>query len=101
MTYRTADRVISPNDSYKSIAMERGGRGPSEGNCRSQRTRYPSHATHLSRTSAFDGSGFSLVYLGIMGPQDSVEVILDVMDELVHRRSRTDVQATLLGLATA
>ena len=32
-----------------------------------------------------------------MGPQDDVDVILDVMDELVHRRSRTDVQATLLG----
>ena len=30
MTYRTADRVISTNESYKSIAVERGGRSPSE-----------------------------------------------------------------------
>ena len=30
----------------------------------------------------------SLVYLGIMGPQDGVDTILDVMDELVHRRGR-------------
>ena len=32
-----------------------------------------------------------------MGPQDGVDLVLDVMDELVHRRGRTDVHATLLG----
>jgi glycosyltransferase involved in cell wall biosynthesis len=40
---------------------------------------------------------FSLAYLGIMGPQDGVDVILDVMDELVHHRGRRDVHANLLG----
>jgi glycosyltransferase involved in cell wall biosynthesis len=39
----------------------------------------------------------SLVYLGIMGPQDGVDTILDVMHELVHERGRDDVEATLLG----
>ena len=43
------------------------------------------------------GRPFTLVYLGIMGPQDGVDIVLDVMDELVHRRGRTDVRATLLG----
>ena len=32
-----------------------------------------------------------------MGPQDGVDLVLDVMDELVHRRGRDDVRATLLG----
>ena len=32
-----------------------------------------------------------------MGPQDGVDIVLDVMEELVHRRGRTDVRATLLG----
>ena len=40
---------------------------------------------------------YLLVYLGIMGPQDGVDLVLDVMDELVHRRGRTDVHAALLG----
>ncbi len=39
----------------------------------------------------------SLVYLGIMGPQDGVDTILEVMHELVHARGRDDVEATLLG----
>ena len=43
------------------------------------------------------GGGINLVYLGIMGPQDGVDQALLVVDELVHRRKRTDVTATLLG----
>ena len=41
--------------------------------------------------------GINLVYLGIMGPQDGVDQVLLVVDELVHRRGRTNVTATLLG----
>ena len=39
----------------------------------------------------------NLAYLGIMGPQDGVDQVLLVMDELVHKRGRTDITATLLG----
>ena len=41
--------------------------------------------------------GINLVYLGIMGPQDGVDQVLLVVDELVHTRGRTNVTATLLG----
>ena len=97
MTYRTADRVISTNESYKSIAVKRGGRKPAEvtvvrsgPNTRVMRPVYPARSVSATRV-------FSLVYLGIMGPQDGVDVILDVMDELVHRRCRKDIHVTLLG----
>lgn len=97
MTYRSADRVISTNESYKRIAVSRGGQPPenvtvvrSGPDTRVMRPVYPSTA-HDAR------SGFTLVYLGIMGPQDGVETILDVMEELVHARGRTDIKATLLG----
>ena len=50
-----------------------------------------------SPPSIRDGCNHLLVYLGIMGPQDGVDGIVDVMEELVHRRSRTDVRAVLLG----
>jgi len=97
MTYRTADRVISTNESYKRIAVERGGHTPesvtvvrSGPDTRVMRPIYPASANETK-------TAFSLVYLGIMGPQDGVETILDVMHELVHERGRTDVRATLLG----
>ena len=94
MTYRTADHVIATNESYKRIAIERGGLDPADVTVvRSgpdTRVMRPIH-------SSVSPTRHSLVYLGIMGPQDGVDTILDVMDELVHRRGRTDVEATLLG----
>jgi glycosyltransferase involved in cell wall biosynthesis len=38
-----------------------------------------------------------LVYLGIMGPQDGVDVMLRAVDILVHDMDRKDVHAALLG----
>lgn len=32
-----------------------------------------------------------------MGPQDGVDIVLEVMDEPVHHRGRSDVEVTLLG----
>jgi glycosyltransferase involved in cell wall biosynthesis len=97
MTFRTAKRVISTNESYKAVAIKRGGRSPREvtvvrsgPDTRQMRPVYPLEDHTNDRK-------FSLVYLGIMGPQDGVAIILEVMAELVHRRGRDDVTATLLG----
>lgn len=97
MTYRTADKVISTNESYKAIAVGRGGRQPSDvtvvrsgPDTRRMRPVYPEPSWEKPRK-------FSVVYLGIMGPQDGVDLVLDVMHDLVHLRGRDDVQATLLG----
>jgi glycosyltransferase involved in cell wall biosynthesis len=97
MTYRTADRVISTNESYKHKALTRGGHHPenvtvvrSGPDTRKMRPIYP----HLSKRLRHR---FTLVYLGVMGPQDGVDLVLDLMNELVHERGRVDVQAALLG----
>jgi glycosyltransferase involved in cell wall biosynthesis len=96
MTYRTANRVITTNESYKRVAIQRGGRRPAEvtvvrsgPDTRLMRPVYPAGTEQNNQ--------FSLVYLGIMGPQDNVDLVLDVMEHLVHKRGREDVCATLLG----
>lgn len=95
-SFRTADRVISTNESYKAIAVRRGGRRPghvtvvrSGPDTEQMRPVYPEHP-HPAGT-------VNLVYLGIMGPQDGVDQVLLVVDELVHRRGRSDIRAVLLG----
>ncbi len=97
MTYRTADHVISTNESYKAVATSRGNRNPADvtvvrsgPDTTKMRPIYGTEPRERPRT-------FSLVYLGIMGPQDGVDSVLTVMDDLVHRRGRTDVRATLMG----
>lgn len=96
MTYRTAERVISTNDSYRAIAIRRGGLDPDDvsvvrsgPDTARMRPIYPEspppEGTHL------------LAYLGIMGPQDGVDQVLEVMAELVTRRGRSDIHAVLMG----
>lgn len=96
MTFRAADRVISTNDSYRAIAIDRGQVQPdhvtvvrSGPDTAQMRPIYPINP----RTRGT----INLVYIGIMGPQDGVDQVLLLMDELVHRRGRSDVTATLLG----
>ncbi len=95
-TFKTADWVISTNESYKAVAVSRGDRGADEvtvvrsGPDTTQMR--PIHPAHVRSDEPF-----KLVYLGIMGPQDGVDQVLEVMHELVHVRGRTDVTATLMG----
>ena len=95
-TFRAADRIISTNESYKAIAVRRGDRRPghvtvvrSGPDTRQMRPIYPANPRPADR--------IDLAYLGIMGPQDGVDQVLLVVDELVHKRGRTNVHATLLG----
>ena len=97
MTYRIADRVISTNGSYKAVAERRGHRDPatvtvvrSGPDTRVMRPVYPDPAIRGDADAL-------LCYLGIMGPQDGVETMLDLMHELVHKRGRSGLHAVLLG----
>lgn len=96
MTYRWSHKVISTNESYRRIAMTRGRRRPEDvtvvrsgPDTRTMRPVYPPDPR--------PEDGAELVYLGIMGPQDGVDNVLHVVDELVHRRGRSGVHATLMG----
>ena len=95
-TFRTADRVISTNESYRRVALDRGG-VPREHTAVVRSGPDTRVMRPVTGTSELARGGHLLVYLGIMGPQDDVDVVLRVMDELVHRRGRTDVRAALLG----
>ena len=95
-TFRTADRVVSTNDSYRGIALTRGG-------CRPETVKVVRSGpeTRTMRPLIPQDRGpdapFVLSYLGIMGPQDGVDTVLEVMDALVNARGRRDVRAVLMG----
>lgn len=95
-TFRCAHSLVATNDSYKAVAVTRGGRSPEDvtvvrsgPDTAVMRPIYPA--------DPLPPGVFMLTYLGIMGPQDNVDQVLDLMAELVTRRGRTDVHATLMG----
>ena len=96
-TMRTADHVISTNDSYRRIAVERD--GVSQSGVTVVRT--GPDLSRLSRTAADPdlkrARPHLAAYLGVMGPQDGVDLVLKVADHVVHRLARRDISFTLIG----
>jgi len=96
-TYRTADHVISTNESYRRIAATRSGKpvtdvtvvrsGPDP-----QRLRRGPASPELRR-----GRRFLAAYIGVMGPQDGVDIVVRAADVVVHQLRRDDIAFTLIG----
>jgi glycosyltransferase involved in cell wall biosynthesis len=97
MTYRSADHVISTNESYRSVALGRGRRTPD-----SVTVVRSGPDTSVMRpvqplAELRGGRRYLAVYLGIMGPQDGVDQALQAFSRLVHDLGRSDCHFALLG----
>lgn len=95
MTFRLADVVISTNESYRNVALSRGGKAPED-------VFVVRSAPDLDRfkqaqpdESLKRGKAFLLVYLGVMGPQDGVDHALRALALLEGQRQ--DWHATFVG----
>jgi len=96
-THRTADHVIATNDSYRDIAVTRSGKpaadvtvvrtGPDP-----DRLRRGEPSPELRR-----GRRFLAAYIGVMGPQDGVDIVVRAADVVVHQLGRDDIAFTLIG----
>ena len=97
-THRTADHVISTNDSYRDIAMTRSGKPATRRHGRPHRARTRSV---LRRGPACPelrrGRRFLAAYIGVMGPQDGVDIVVRAADIVVHQLGRDDIAFTLIG----
>jgi asparagine synthase (glutamine-hydrolysing) len=97
LTYLAADRVVSTNESYRRKALERGGkRGDHVAVVRTGPDPTRMHRGTVD-PSVRAGHQYLLAYLGVMGPQDGVDLALQAMHHIVHTRGRHDVALILVG----
>ncbi|MCC6469361.1 MAG: glycosyltransferase family 4 protein [Alphaproteobacteria bacterium] len=94
---RDADLVITTSEALRHIAVDRAGK--------------PAACVHLVRscpdTQAMtrraadpalrDGAAKVVVYIGIMGAQDGVEILLRAAADAIKRRGRSDLRFLLVG----
>ena len=96
-THRTADHVISTNESYRGIAITRSGKASSDVTV----VRTGPDPERLCRGPAEPGlrrgRPFLAVYIGVMGPQDGVDIVLRAAAVIVHEFGRDDIAITLIG----
>jgi glycosyltransferase involved in cell wall biosynthesis len=96
-THRTADHVISTNDSYRDIAIGRSGKKPQDVTV--VRTGPdPGQLKRGRRDPALRrGRRFLAAYLGVMGPQDGVDIVVRAADIVIRDMGRKDIAFTLIG----
>ena len=96
-THRTANHVISTNESYRQIAISRSGRDPADVTV----VRTGPDPGKLKRgepdESQLRGRRYLAAYIGVMGPQDGVDIVVRAAGVIVHDLKREDIAFTLIG----
>jgi glycosyltransferase involved in cell wall biosynthesis len=100
LTFQVADLSIATNESFRKIAIERG--------------RMPPDKVHVVRSgpmlqrlrivdgdpSLRQGRRYLVGYVGVMGKQEGLDLLLEVVAHLVHRLRRVDIHFGLVGDGT-
>jgi glycosyltransferase involved in cell wall biosynthesis len=101
LTLATSDAVISTNESYRRVALERGHLAP-------ERVTVVRSAPDLSRFVRRDpdpslrrGKRYLAAYLGVMGPQDGVDYALRAFAHLRDGLGRDDLHCIFMGAGDA
>jgi glycosyltransferase involved in cell wall biosynthesis len=97
LTYRTADRVIVTNDSYRNVALTRGGKAPEDVTVVRNGPDPEEMRRGSSRPELRNGRRYLCCYAGLMAPQDGVDLVVRATDMLVHEMDRHDCSFVLLG----
>lgn len=100
LTFKTADVSIATNETFKQIAIERGGMD-------ADRVFIVRSVPDLKRFKRLEpnadlknGRRHLAGYVGIMGAQDGVDLLIEAMDDIVHRQGRSDIQCAIVGSGT-
>ena len=100
-TFRAAKVVISTNESYKRIAIERGGKDPDD-------VFVVRSGPSLARIrilppdpAAKKGRDFLIGYVGVIGQQEGIQYLIEAMHIIVNEQGRQDVQCAIVGGGSA
>lgn len=100
LTFKTADVSIATNETFKEIAIKRGGMPPERVfivRSIPELTRFKRIAPKIELKN---GRKYLIGYVGIMGAQDGVDLLVEAMDDLVNAKGRRDVQCLIVGSGT-
>ena len=96
-TMKLSDVVISTNESFKEIALSRGGKDPS-------RVVVVRSGVDIAKFGVSDranpkrqGDYIIVGYLGIIGKQDGVDVLIEIASYIVNKLKRRDIKFIIIG----
>lgn len=97
LSFRTAHRSIATNESYREIAITRGGMDPGK-------VHIVRSGPNLDRVREVEpdpkwrnGRRFVVGYVGVIGKQEGLDLLLESVSHLVNVRKRDDIQFVICG----
>ena len=100
-TFKVADVSIATNESYRRIAIERGHMDP-------QKVFVVRSGPNLSRLKLLppepeckNGRDFLVGYVGVIGEQEGIDLLLESFQHIVKNYGRRDVHLTIVGSGPA
>jgi glycosyltransferase involved in cell wall biosynthesis len=97
LTFALADLVISTNESYRRLAMQRGHKRPEQvfvvRNGPNLKRVRPGPAQETLK----GGRRYLVGYVGLIGEQEGIQYLLQAARHIVHARGRTDIGFAIVG----
>ncbi|MEP2735560.1 MAG: glycosyltransferase family 4 protein [Erythrobacter sp.] len=97
LTFKAANVSIATNNSYKEIAVTRGGMDP-------ERVHVVRSGPDLSKLKPVpavaewkNGRAHLVGYVGVMGEQEGIDLLIDAVEHIVRQMQRDDIQFCLVG----
>jgi glycosyltransferase involved in cell wall biosynthesis len=97
MTFRTADIAIATNQSYRRIAITRGSMAP-------EKVFVVRSGPNLKRLTLVEpkpelrkGRQFLVGYVGVIGQQEGIDLLLEAVAHVVKVKGRRDIQFAIVG----
>jgi glycosyltransferase involved in cell wall biosynthesis len=96
VTYFFSDVVMATNESYKKLAVDRGGKNPNDVFVVRNGPDLDKFRLVPSQSKLKFGKRFLVGYVGTMSVQDGLDILLDVAHD-IKKRGRKDVHFTCVG----
>jgi glycosyltransferase involved in cell wall biosynthesis len=97
LTFKFANIVISTNESYKKIAVKRGGKKPED-------VFVVRNGPQLSRITFMkpneklkEGFDYLISYVGAIGNQEGIDVLLRIVDYIVNKKKVRNIKFVIIG----
>ncbi len=97
LTFRTANLVISTNESYKEIALKRGKKDPKHVHVVRSGPNLKFFNPVAADTKMKKGRKYLVGYLGVMGEFDGVDHLIKAANIIINKRGIKDLQFCLVG----
>ena len=100
-TFRTADVSIATNESYRRIAIERGGMDPARVHIVRSGPKLDRLRIQPPVDALKQGRRYLVGYVGVMGKQEGIDLLLQAVQHTVRVLGRSDIHFGLVGGGTS